>query len=115
MRTQARNAGGRDGGADAGVGTVVGMTPREHAERVLRRLRRLTGWNRVYALFLAVGIPVGIFHFVAGRIGNGILVTTAVVVGASMLAWDLWSGNPNWWGNPRGDDPTDSGRDDWWN
>lgn len=92
------------------------MSARERAQRLFRRLRRQRGMNRVFIIMLLIGIPTAIFHFLSGRYGNGILVSTAVLVGATMLVLDLSSGNRNWWGNPRGDsDPAQGGREEWWN
>jgi uncharacterized protein (TIGR03382 family) len=44
--------------------------------------------NRLNAFLLfmvLVAVPVAIFHYASGRIGNGIMATVAVLVGAAIL------------------------------
>lgn len=94
------------------------MTTRERAQRLFRRLRRQRGMNRFFIIMLLIGIPTGIFHFVSGRYGNGIMVTSAVLIGATMLIIDLSSGNRDWWGNPRAEHDAEQAagrREEWWN
>lgn len=41
------------------------------------------------AVLLPVGVPVAIFHYASGRIGNGIMLTLALLVGVVMVVSDL--------------------------
>jgi hypothetical protein len=76
----------------------------------LRTLRELRGMERFFAFLVPIAIPVAIFHFVSGRIGNGIMATGAILLGSAVLIISIRSGgiaNEQPVDNPPDDD------DDW--
>jgi hypothetical protein len=42
--------------------------------------------NPFFLIVLPLAIPVALFHFVSGRVGNGIIATVAILAGAVMVA-----------------------------
>jgi hypothetical protein len=41
--------------------------------------------ERFFVFLVPIAIPVAIFHFVSGRIGNGIMATGAILLGSVVL------------------------------
>ena len=56
---------------------------------VIHALRNIQGWNRAFAAFVVLAIPVALFHYASGRIGNGLMATGAILLGATLIALDL--------------------------
>lgn len=48
--------------------------------------------ERFFAFLVPIAIPVAIFHFVSGRIGNGIMATGAILLGSAVLVISIRSG-----------------------
>jgi hypothetical protein len=44
--------------------------------------------NAFLMIMVLVAVPVAIFHYASGRIGNGIMATVAVLVGTAILMID---------------------------
>lgn len=44
--------------------------------------------NAFLMFMVAVAVPVAIYHYASGRIGNGIMATLAIVVGTALLMRD---------------------------
>jgi hypothetical protein len=78
---------------------------------VARLWRRLDGGNRVYAALILLAIPIAVFHYVSGRIGNGLMMTLAVTVGIGMLVYEL---RPSSASESEQEAPVELGPDDYW-
>lgn len=59
--------------------------------RQIRR-ERLGGVNPLLLCILPLALPIAIFHFVSGRIGNGLIASGAVVAGAVVVLISARSG-----------------------
>lgn len=52
---------------------------------VLHALQRIQGWNRAFAGFVVLAIPVALFHYASGRVGNGLMATGAILLGLTLV------------------------------
>ena len=90
--------------------------------QALSALRELRGMERFFAVLVPIAIPVAVFHFVSGRIGNGIVAVAAILVGSAVLVISVRTGgvaeeravddgggsDDDWFGWLEDDDPADA-------